>query len=131
MLDSLGSPYFDMIDKFFDWTNRPDTTRLFDGLRELTLPEYRATITSLCGGRPVVLGLVYVGPGSASIWKNHQVLVYGYTFDKMPDNPTVTFTDIKIYDPNYKEVDDAVIRCWRQGNRVRCEDSAGVQAKAG
>jgi len=121
-LNILAHPALAVIRKFISWTNRPDTTHLFDGLRELTVPEFRATIRSLCAAQPVVLGLIYAGPGAVSIWKNHQVLAYDYTFDPMPVNPTVTFTDIKIYDPNYKEVDDAVIRCWELGKRVRCEE---------
>ena len=119
LLDSLGSPTFVMVPKFLSWTNRPDVAvglgpLRIDGVQELTLPEFSATTASLSAGRPVVLGLVYVGPGAANIWENHQVLAYSTT----RVSPTVT--DIKVYEPNYPRADDAVIRCEVLGTRVRC-----------
>lgn len=129
-LHSLGSPTFGMIAKFGVWTNRPDTRRmhpliphrvLLDGLQELTVPESRATVASFRAGRPVVLGLIRVGPGSVSI-NNHQVLAYGLAH--VSGGPGLTaITDIRIYDPNYPMTDGMVIRCefvrgpW---HRVRC-----------
>ena len=119
LLDSLGAPTFGMVAKFLSWTNRPDVAvglgpLRIDGVQELTLPEFSATTTSLSAGRPLVLGLVYVGPGAANIWENHQVLAYGTT----RVSPTVT--DIKVYEPNYPRADDAGIRCEVLGTRVRC-----------
>jgi hypothetical protein len=145
-LDSIDAPTFGMVRKFLSWTNRPDITaplanvpfgprvgRLvgpligpvpalvpIDGLQELTVPEFRATVASLSAGRPVVLGLIYVGPGAVSIWNNHQVLAYGAT----RVSPTVT--NIRVYDPNEKgnnpDTDDVLIRCelLAGGTRVRC-----------
>ena len=129
LLDSLGSPGFGMVPKFMSWTNRPDITMpaslltgglipganllTIDGVQELTLPEFYATIAGL-SARPVPLGLVYVGPGAVNIWENHQVLAYGTT----RVSPTVT--DIKVYEPNYPRADDAAIRCEVLGTRVRC-----------
>lgn len=140
-LDSLGSPTFGMVAKFLSWTNRPNTTRplggvspigpvlgpllgpipsllTISGLQELTMPEFRAAVASLAAGRPVVIGLIYVGPGAVSIWNNHQVLAYGTT----TVSPTVT--NIKIYDPNYPGDDGVVIRCEQLtgGRRVRCTE---------
>jgi hypothetical protein len=128
-LDSLGSPTFGMVAKFLSWTNLPDTrptgvlpslipgAGLVPGLQELTVPEFRAVVGSLSAGSPVVLGLIYVGPGAVSIWHNHQVLAYGTSVL----SPTVT--DIKIYDPNSPGNDGVVIRCemLAGGSRVRCE----------
>jgi len=55
-------------------------------------------------GRLVVLGLVRLQTlDSAAIWKNHQVLAYGY---KRNSNGDVT---INIYDPNYPDDDDIYI----------------------
>jgi len=128
LLDSLGAPVFGMVAKFLSWTNRPDITTggivpgtsigTIDGVQELTAPEFRATIASLSAARPVVLGLIYVGPGAVDIWQNHQVLAYSKTVVR----PTVT--DIRVYDPNYPGVDDAVIRCevLAGGSRVRCQE---------
>jgi hypothetical protein len=130
-LHSIGAPTFDMVQKFLSWTNRPDITlpgRLLSpltpvaglvsiaGLQELTVPEFRATVASLAVGRLVVLGLIYVGPGSVSIWHNHQVLAYGTT----PVSPTVT--NLRVYDPNEPGQDGVVIRCelLAGGARVRC-----------
>ncbi|HEY0763750.1 MAG TPA: hypothetical protein VGD61_15360 [Pyrinomonadaceae bacterium] len=125
LLNSLGLPDKAIIRKFLSWTNRPDTTtRLFDGLQELTVPEFRATITSLCAARPVVLGLIYVGPGIFNIWRNHQVLAYAY--DRPDDEPKVT--NIRVYDPNHPKVDDAVIRCELLGrNRVQCKETVRIK----
>ncbi len=139
-LDSLDVPGFGMVLKFLEWTNRPDTTTrvarssvpaailsmligpltqliTLDGLQELTAPEFRATTASLAAGSPVVLGLIYVGPGAVNIWHNHQVLAYGVT------NVSANVKDIKIYDPNYPGDDTAIIRCIVQagGTRVLCQ----------
>ena len=139
-LDSLG-PRFGMVRKFLEWTNRPDTTTsvarssvpaavlttivgalwpnfvAVDGLQELTVPEFRATVASLSAGRPVVLGLIYVGPGAVSIWNNHQVLAYGTA------SVSSTVTDVSVYDSNYHEDDNVRIRCelLPGTTRVRCE----------
>jgi len=116
-LDSLGSPTFGLVAKFLEWTNRPDTkTVIIDGLQELTLPEFLATLASVRTGRPVVIGLVNVGPGAVSIWENHQVLAYG----SVPVRAGVT--DIRICDPNDPRDDRVVIRCetLAGGARVRC-----------
>jgi hypothetical protein len=130
-LHSLDAPTFGVVRKFLLWTNRPDT-RLpgsllaplvpvaglvnVDGLQELTVPEFRATLASLATGRPVVLGLVYVGPGAVNIWCNHQVLAYG-TASVSPG-----VTSVRIYDPNEAGDDAVVIRCelLAGGSRVRC-----------
>ena len=138
-LHSLGAPGFGMVRRFIEWTNRPDIRTsvarssvpaailtgivapwaglvTIDGLQELTVPEFRATAASLAAGRPVVLGLIYVGPGAVNIWHNHQVLAYGTA----TVSPTVT--DVKVYDPNEPRDDGAVIRCelLGGGSRVRC-----------
>jgi hypothetical protein len=127
-LDSLGAPLFGMVPKFLQWSNLPDTTPtgalpilvpvagLVPGLQELTLPEFHATVASLATGRPVVLGLVYVGPGAVNIWHNHQVLAFGTT----PVSPTVT--NIRVCDPNDPGIDGVAIRCelLPGGRRVRC-----------
>jgi hypothetical protein len=127
-LDSLSAPTFGMVQKFLAWTNLPDTrpsgvvrslvpgAGLVPGLQELTVPEFHATVATLAAGRPVVLGLIYVGPGSVSIWHNHQVLAYGTS----SVSPTVT--NLRIYDPNDPRDDGVVIRCelLAGGSRVRC-----------
>ncbi len=127
-LDSLGSPTFGMVSKFLTWTNLPDTrpsgalpllvpgTAFVPGLQELTVPEFRATVSSIAAGSPVVLGLIYVGPAAVSIWHNHQVLAYGTSIV----SPSVT--NIRIYDPNDPGNDGVIIRCevLAGGARVRC-----------
>ena len=138
-LDSLGTAFV-MVAKFLAWTNRPDTlssrhplpgpflgplpsTMPTPGLQELTVPEFRATVASLTAGSPVVLGLIYVGPGrlggllpAVSIWNNHQVLAYGTA------NVSPTVTNLRIYDPNEPGDDGVLIRCELLGGgiRVRC-----------
>jgi hypothetical protein len=137
-IDSLGGLTFAVVPRFLAWTNLPDTrptgilpgllpgASLIQGLQELTVPEFRATVASVTAGSPVVLGLIYVGPGAINIWENHQVLAYGTS----PVSSTVT--DIKIYDPNYPGNDRVVIRCEliAGGSRVRCvEMGPGVGTK--
>jgi hypothetical protein len=136
-LDSLGSPSFGMVQKFLSWTNRPDITgsllpsgllpgtgllTTIDGLQQLTVPEFGSTVASLAAGRPVVLGLIYVGPRAVSIWHNHQVLAYGST----STGPGTT--SVQIYDPNFPLDDSIAIRCESLGGgtRVRC-----VQVRSG
>jgi hypothetical protein len=127
-LDSLAAPTFGMVPKFLSWTNFPDTApgslltaispiaALVPGLQELTMPEFHATVASLSAGRPVVLGLIYVGPAAVTIWDNHQVLAYG------TGRVSPTVTNIKVYDSNYPGADDMLIRCelLPGGTRVRC-----------
>jgi hypothetical protein len=135
-----------MVKKFLSWTQRPDTTSNLlstaegvvgpaadiilgpitggaahlvkvDGVQELTAREEFPTIAAdLAAGRMVVLGLVYQGPGSLSIWENHQVLAHGI------NRISSTVTDFKIYDPNYNSNDGVSIRCelLAGGTRVRC-----------
>ena len=126
-IDSLGGLTLAVVPRFLAWTNLPDTrptgvaslvpgASLIRGLQELTVPEFRATVASVAAGSPVVLGLIYVGPGAVNIWENHQVLAYGTT------GISSTVTDIKIYDPNYPSNDRVVIRCelLAGSSRVRC-----------
>jgi hypothetical protein len=127
-LDSLDAPSFGMVPKFLTWTNRPNTSvtvpggvlpipvSVVDGLQELTVPEFGATMASLSAGRMVVLGLILVGPGAVSIWRNHQVLAYGAG----TAGPGVT--NLRIYEPNAPLDDGVVVRCesLSGGSRVRC-----------
>ncbi|MCZ7638290.1 MAG: hypothetical protein M5U12_20975 [Verrucomicrobia bacterium] len=131
-LDSLGAPGFGLVQKFLTWTNRPDVALpaglvlgplipgtgalTVDGLQELTAPELNATTRSLAAGQRVVLGLIYVGPGAVSIWRNHQVLAYDAT------SAGAVVTQLRVYDPNAPGDDNVVIRCERLagGARVRC-----------
>lgn len=87
-----------------------------DGVQELTVPEFHATVASLVNGRMVVLCLIYQGPGALDIWENHQVLAHGIS------RVSSTVTDIKVYDPNYNRDDSGLIRCelLAGGTRVRC-----------
>jgi hypothetical protein len=87
-----------------------------DGVQELTVREFHATVRALAAGHMVVLGLVYQGPGAVDIWENHQVLAYG------TGRVSPTVTNIRVYDPNYNGDDGVLIRCelLAGGTRVRC-----------
>jgi len=71
------------------------------GVRPLTNSEVTKATRQLDQGRPVVLGLI-AASSIKDIGNNHQVVAYGYTFDKRSNNQYTFY----IYDPNYpgKEV---------------------------
>ncbi len=123
-IESLGLPSSTLVKQFLAWSMLPDTATSFlpisiPGTQELTLPQLRATLTRLSRSDPTILGLVYVGPRSAAIWDNHQVLAYGQS------TPAPGVTDIKVYDPNYPLRDDVVIRARVTGSRVVSEQFVG------
>jgi hypothetical protein len=87
--------------RFAAWMALPDDTPF--GTRRRTYDQFQAVRTRLDGGQPVVLGVIYVSAAETpAIWKNHQVLAYGYS--QVSD----TAFDINIYDPNFP-LDDAVV----------------------
>lgn len=71
------------------------------GVRPLTNSEVTKATRQLDQGRPVVLGLI-AASSIKDIGNNHQVVAYGYTFDKRSNNQYTFY----IYDPNHpgKEV---------------------------
>lgn len=104
-IDTFGA-FGEYIAKFAQWMVLPDDTIL--GTQKRTYDEFEEIRAKLDDGNAVVLGLVYVsGSDNFAIWKNHQVLAYGYS------EISVTTIDINIYDPNYPENDDVVIRVER------------------
>jgi hypothetical protein len=104
-VDTFGA-FGEYIAKFAQWMVLPDDTIL--GTQKRTYDEFEEIRAKLDDGNPVVLGLVYVsGSDSFEIWNNHQVLAYGYS--EVSD----TTINISIYDPNYPERDDVLIRAER------------------
>ncbi len=104
-VDTFGA-FGEYIAKFAQWMVLPDDTIL--GTQKRTYDEFEEIRAKLDDGNAVVLGLVYVsGSDNLAIWKNHQVLAYGYS------EISATTIDINIYDPNYPENDDVVIRVER------------------
>lgn len=96
----------DYITKFAQWMVLPDDTIL--GIQKRTYDEFEAIHAKLDDGNAVVLGLIYVsGRDSWEIWNNHQALAYSYS------EISATTIDINIYDPNYPQRDDVVIRLER------------------
>jgi hypothetical protein len=92
--------------KFAQWMALPDDTIL--GTQKRTYDEFEEIHAKLDDGNAVILGLVYVsGSDSLEIWKNHQVLAYSYS------ELSATTIDINVYDPNYPQRDDIVIRVER------------------
>jgi hypothetical protein len=121
-IESLALPSLALVNLFLAWSMMPDTSTTLPlspvsipGTQELTLPQLRATLTRLSRSDLTVLGLVYVGPRSAAIWENHQVLAYAHA------SPAPGVTDLKVYDPNFPMRDDVVIRARVVGTRVQCE----------
>lgn len=82
--------------KFVDWTIRTDRTyslrkSVYNKTRTEEFPKLRKSIDS---GKPVVLGLIAAYKAS-EIFKNHQVVAYGYEYDAKEKH-----IDIYIYDNN-------------------------------
>jgi len=79
-----------------------------NGTRALTQTHFAEVLKQLNEGTPVPLGLVLVDADeSLEVWRNHQVLAYGYRFIS---RDTI---EILIYDPNYPLRDDISLRCTR------------------
>ncbi len=104
-VDTFGA-LGEYITKFAQWMVLPDDTIL--GIQKRTYDEFEEIHAKLDDGNAVVLGLIYVsGRDSLEIWNNHQVLAYSYS------EISATTIDINIYDPNYPQRDDVVIRLER------------------
>jgi hypothetical protein len=104
-VDTFGA-FGEYIAKFAQWMVLPEDTIL--GTQKRTYDEFEEIRAKLDDGNAVVLGLVYVGGGDTfEVWKNHQVLAYGYS------EISATTIDVNIYDPNYPQRDDVVIRVER------------------
>jgi hypothetical protein len=104
-VDTFGA-FGEYIAKFAQWMVLPDDTVL--GTQKRTYDEFEEIRAKLDDGNPVVLGLVYVsGSDTFEIWNNHQVLAYRYS------EVSATTIDLNIYDPNYPDRDDVVIRAER------------------
>ncbi len=103
--DSFG-PLGDQIVRFARWMALPDDT--MHGTQRKTHDEFEQLRASLDDGNPSPIGLVYVSTeDTLEIWKNHQVLAYGYT---EREDGTL---DVHIYDPNYPLRDDVTVQCAR------------------
>jgi hypothetical protein len=104
-IDSLG-PLGAQVMCFFHWMALPDGTP--HGTQRRTLDAFERIRAQLDDRNAVPIGLVYVRAlDTLAIWKNHQVLAYGY--EERPDGGL----DVKIYDPNHPGQDDVVVRCER------------------
>ncbi|MBF0225157.1 MAG: carboxypeptidase regulatory-like domain-containing protein [Desulfobacterales bacterium] len=100
----------EFISKFAKWMDMPDGTSV--GTQKKTYDEFEEIRSLLDAGNLVPLGLVKVKTG-AMLWKNHQVLAYGYV--AISDD----LIHIKIYDPNAPLNDSIAIKA----ERVIVEDS--------
>lgn len=104
-IDTFGS-FGEYIAKFAQWMVLPDDTIL--GTQKRTYDEFEEIRVKLDDGNAVVLGIVYTsGSDSLAIWHNHQILAYSYL------EVSATTIDINIYDPNYPQRDDIIIRVER------------------
>jgi hypothetical protein len=100
---SLG-PMAVMATKFLDWMQTPESGP--DGTHVRTDAELPAITGALGRGEGVMIGLVLVGADrSLAVWNNHQVLAYAVASGDDASHPT-----IRIYDPNYPDQDDVVLR---------------------
>ena len=101
-LDTFGA-FGKYIARFVKWMSAPDDT--LHGTWKRTYDEFTRIRSTLDDENPVLLGLVYVSwRDTLALWQNHQVMAYGYT--KVSD----TVFHIHIYDPNFPEQDQMVIR---------------------
>ncbi|MBN1315261.1 MAG: hypothetical protein JXA42_07330 [Anaerolineales bacterium] len=102
-IDSFGS-FGEQIVRFARWMFLPDGTTL--GTWRKSLIEFETIRAKLDDDNPLPIGLVYVSSqDTLKIWENHQVLAWQY----VKNNETEI--DLYVYDPNYPERDDVVIRC--------------------
>ena len=101
-LDTFGA-FGKYIVQFAQWMSAPDDT--VNGTWKRTYDEFARIRETLDDEIPVLLGLVYVSwRDTLALWQNHQVLAYGYT------GVSDTVFHIHVYDPNFPEQDQMVIR---------------------
>lgn len=101
--------------RFIEWMALAEKT-----LEERTLEEFKGILETIKQGEGVVLGLVYVKASETLVlWKNHQVLAYGY---KRVDARTF---HLFIYDPNYPK-DDQV---WIEVSQTDAHPIHGVSCR--
>jgi hypothetical protein len=97
------------------WINafRPD---LAEHVRDVEWPRIRAEIDA---GRLAQVGLVRAtGLSPRTLTQNHQVLAYAY-------DATDTDVTLRIYDPNWPDRDDVVLRMSLRGERPAFEQTTG------
>ncbi len=115
-IDSF-SPFGEPVLRFVKWANMVENTPL--GTWHRSADEFAQLKSLFDAGMPVhPIGLVFSNPGEA-LWENHQVLAHGY----IERSPSVV--EIQIYDPNYPENDQVVIRADRM--TLTGSDASGQQ----
>lgn len=103
-IDSF-SPMGEPIRRFMQWMALDETA--FLGCQHRTAEQFAQLEAMFDSGMAVhPIGLVFASPGEA-LWENHQVLAYGYT------EKSASLVEIQIYDPNFPENDQVVVRCDR------------------
>ncbi len=108
LLDSWNLPFGVL--KYYDWQRRSGSTKSWagvsrlEGLTRLTImKEWPRIQGELNAWRPVALGLVKAhGYSLKKLNQNHQVLCYGYDFNEITQE-----VSLSIYDPNYPGDDSA------------------------
>jgi len=94
------------VNRVGDWTLLPDEG--LGGVQNLSYIELPEIVHNLQLGQCLVLALIYeraddFGDMLRKIWRNHQVLAYGY------NQTGLNTLEIPIYDCNYKNRDDIVL----------------------
>ena len=90
----------------WDWMTRPDEGHPTDrhSIGHLTQSEEWPRVKDLLDrGFPVSLCVIRER-GFIEIWKNHQVIAWGYTFDNLTKR-----VELYIYDPNFPDCDDVTL----------------------
>jgi hypothetical protein len=95
LFDSWNLPFGGL--RYYTWQARSKLTRL---TIEEEWPKVRAVLDS---GHPAPLGIVYVrSRDPREIWRNHQVLAYGYDMNGEA-------VSLRVYDPNYPGDDELTL----------------------
>lgn len=118
-LDSF-SPFGEPVMRFMKWMRMNEDGPL--GTWERSYSQFEQLKALFDAGLPLQpIGLVFAA-AQEPLWENHQVLAYGYT-ERSP-----SAIDIKIYDPNYPENDQVVIRA--ETMALRGSSSSGGTKRA-
>jgi hypothetical protein len=112
--------------KCWDWMTRPDEGHLTDrhSIGHLTQTEEWPRVKDLLDkGFPASLGVIRVR-SLTDVWKNHQVIAWGYSFDEATRR-----VELDIYDPEYPDCDNVTLgfTLGQSHSRLSAKHSKGDQ----
>lgn len=98
--------------RIWDWQRSPDIPHPHTphSIRFRQKGQWKVLKSYIDSGKPAILCLIRMEGYIAEIWKNHQVLAFGYEYEPTPRN-----LKVEIYDPNDKDGSNFLYLCLSGG----------------